>query len=123
MILILHWIKSISALLRHVCGTVIYETIFCNVDKYYVGYIIDELQGVEDPGECQFMCQKLDGCQFWTWIVNDPGARSCSFKHNITSIYQKGNEGQIVLSGPKFCGNSYVLNSQEIIHFSFENQF
>ena len=78
----------------------------CNIDKHYIGSIIGEFEGIEDAGHCQYMCQNLDGCQFWTWIVNNPGAKNCSFKHNITIINHLGNEGQNVLSGPKFCGNS-----------------
>ena len=59
---------------------------------------------VQNAIDCQKLCQGWSGCQFWTWVSTDPGANICYMKDNITNINDYGDEGQFVLSGPKYCG-------------------
>ena len=59
---------------------------------------------VQNAIDCQKLCQNWPGCQYWTWISSDPGANVCYMKDNITTINDEGDQGQDVLSGPKYCG-------------------
>ena len=76
----------------------------CNIDKNYVGTELMYFKDVQNAINCQKLCQGWSGCQFWTWVSTDPGANICYMKDNITNINDYGDEGQFVLSGPKYCG-------------------
>ena len=85
----------------------------CEVDKDIPGNDIHALFNIKSHADCQMKCQDLPECHYWTWIGTEPGANSCLLKDDITVISDLGSSGQMVKSGPKYCGN-YLKNSETL---------
>ena len=73
------------------------------IDIY--GADIDSVPSIQTPYECQAECQKLQACQYWTFITSSKRCYRKSYKPCPINHYNHPN----AVSGPKFCRKGKII--------------